>query len=975
MFKFFCIFVVPYHHNQPTFMKKQVQWALSLVAMCLLSVPTVQAQLQFTNANSRLATPAFNSGCPVAIIDWNNDGLDDIVRLKYGRSAYVEIQKTNQTFETRFLGDFSSNNGWAWAMCIADFDHNGYKDIMAGSSSQPKIMMISNDGMTGTVSNLSGSYFVQNVTATDFNNDGWEDLFVCDDNGPSRIYLNNGSGGLIASTTTINFTLNPGNINGDPLDSGNYGSVWTDFDNDGDLDLYIAKCRQSSSTSDGSDPRRVNVMFVNNGDGTYTENAAAYGINIAWQTWTASFGDIDNDADLDLLLTNHDHESQIMRNDGTGHYTDISSTAGVVLSDMTPIQSVMEDFDNDGFVDILIAGSDHRFYHNNGNSTFTLVSGMFDNNNMESFGIGDLNHDGAIDIYASYANIYTTPSNVNDVIWLNGATAGKHFFNLDLEGTTSNLGAVGARAKIYGSWGVQMREVRTGEGYGAVNTSMLHFGLGDETEIDSVVISWPSGLTQVIESPQIDQFLSVKESSCIAPEAVVTSPASAFVLCPGQSLTLNAPEGYDYLWSTGETTQSIDVSAAGEYNVRLALTANASCTAISRTLNIELSPDETPAITAVGETTFCNGGEVVLEAPVGLVGYTWSNGTTGSNSTTVDHSGAYTLTIQGACTTYTSAPINVVELTPSNPVAENVVIALAGPATLTAIGDSIQWYDAPGGNLLASSSTFVTPDVTTTATYYAVNVTPYGGGLYAGGITTPLSSNQFGATTTNSKVYFDVTKTSTIQSFTVYTDTPGNRKFDLFNSSNTLLNTTTVNLVSGTNVINLGFDLTVSTGYYFQTDATVNQSTLGQASPRLQRENNVNLVTYPYMISDLVSITSNTYGNQYYFYFYDWKVEQAPTYCSSDPFAVTVTVDNTTGITTANSTGLSIYPNPADQNVTIHSNVQNGRVSLMDATGRLVKEQNINLNTTLSVEELPAGVYMLRVASETASDVVRVIVQ
>ncbi|MFM2285582.1 MAG: hypothetical protein RLZZ543_1079 [Bacteroidota bacterium] len=955
-------------------MKKTITRISALLGMLVCSGSLVHAQFQFSNANSRLNTAAFNSGCPVTVIDWNNDGLDDIVRLKNARSVYIEIQRTNNTFETRYLGDFSGTSGWAWGMCVADVDHNGFKDIMAGSSSQPKIMMISSDGMTGTISNLSGNYFVQNCTFADFNNDGWEDLFVCDDNNPSHIYMNDGTGALIANTSIINFTIHPGTIGGDPMDSGNYGSVWTDFDNDNDLDLYIAKCRQSSSVTDGSDPRRVNVMFVNNGDGTFTENAAAYNLNSFWQTWTASFGDIDNDADLDLLLTNHDHESQIMLNDGSGHYTDISATAGVVLSDMTPIQSVMEDFDNDGFTDILVAGSASRFYHNNGNNTFTRINGAFDNNNMESFAIGDLNHDGAVDVYASYANIYTTPSSINDVVWLNGSTSGKHFFNLDLEGTVSNKGAIGARAKIYGAWGVQMREVRTGEGYGTVNTSMLHFGLGNETAIDSVVISWPSGMHQVIVNPQVDQFLSVYEGTCIGPEAVVTTPG-AMVLCPGQSLALSAPQGYSYLWSTGETTETIQVNAQGEYNVRVASTGSNACASVSRTISVSLSPDETPSIAAIGETTFCNGGSVTIQAPAGLNGYSWSNGATGTNTIEATQTGSYTLTIQGACSAFTSSSVSVTALSPSTPVADDVTLALPATATLTATGDSLEWYDAPGGNLLGTGASFETPVVNTSATYYVVNVAPFGGGLYAGGLPTPLSNNQFGATTSNAKVYFDVLKASTLRTFTVYTDTPGARKFDMYNAGGTLLNSATATLVTGANVVTLNFDLQVGTGYYLMTDASFNQALLGQNSPRLHRENNAGQVAYPYLVSDLVSITSNQFGAQYYFYYFDLKIEQAPVYCSSDAHAVTVTVDNTTGINTSSEASLSVYPNPADQLLSIRSSVANGRVSLMDATGRIVKEQTIQASTNMNVSDLSAGVYMLRVASENSSKVMRVVIQ
>jgi hypothetical protein len=159
------------------------------------------------------------------------------------------------------------------------------------------------------------------------------------------------------------------------------------------------------------------------------------------------------------------------------------------------------------------------------------------------------------------------------------------------------------------------------------------------------------------------------------------------------------------------------------------------------------------------------------------------------------------------------------------------------------------------------------------------------------------------------------------------------------------------------------------------TDASFNQTLLGQNSPRLHRENNAGQVTYPYLVSDLVSITSNQFGAQYYFYYFDLKIEQAPVYCSSDAHAVSVTVDNTTGINSASEASLMVYPNPADQLLSIRSSVANGRVSLMDATGRIVKEQTIQTSTNMNVSDLSAGVYMLRVASENSSKVMRVVIQ
>ena len=952
-------------------MKKNLLFYASAVLLNVLVASTLNAQVSFTNANNRLNTPGFHSGCPVAIIDWNNDGLDDIVRLSQGRAAFVEIQKTNQTYETVSLGNFSNNSGWAWGMCVADFDHNGFKDIVAGgNSSGVRVLMVNNAGTGGTISTLPNSnFFLQNATAGDFNNDGWADVFLCDDNGPSRIYLNDGTGNLVESTL-INFTLNPGNIGNDPKDSGNYGSVYTDFDNDGDMDLYIAKCRQSSTQSDGSDPRRVNVMFVNNGDGTYTENAEEYGINVAWQSWTASFGDIDNDADLDLLLTNHDYQSQILENDGTGHYTDITATTGFNVSDITPIQSGFEDFDNDGFVDIFITGSNSRYFHNNGDNTFTKVEGLFNNSNMESFAMGDLNHDGKIDIYASYANIYTTPTNVDDIVWLNNSSLNNHFFTLDLRGTESNQGAIGARALIYGAWGVQMREVRVGESYGTVYSSQLHFGLGAATEIDSVVISWPSGNTQTIENPLIDQFLTVKENVCVSPQIAITG-SGPLVLCQGSSLTLNATAGFNYLWSTNETTASITIDTAGDYGVMVTETGN-DCPAAVRTLVIVSSPDETPSIEALSTTEFCLGQSVELTGPAGLTGYTWSNGENGQ-SLTVTESGTYALTIQGACAEFTSVSIDVTVYSAAEPVLEDVIITEPSSTVLIGTGDSLIWYDAIGGNVLTNGNSFTTPVLNATTTYFVSNTISFGGGNFNGGLATPGGNSQYsGDNNTNATTIFSVHNACKLLSVVAHTDTPGDRKIELRNEAGDLLNSVTLN-ITGIQTITLNFDLAPGVNYTLGTDEATNLliPNWNLPSPRLKRNNQTN-VNYPYLISDLVTIETSSFGEQYYYYFYNWRIEQTPTFCEGNPVAVTVTLEDATSINDFKNQ-VKVYPNPAKETIAIRTASADAMASILDATGRMVLNQHVGTASNIAIDHLAMGVYFVRVYTSTSSFVQKLI--
>jgi hypothetical protein len=947
-------------------MKKNSLFNFLLVILILITTVELSAQIAFTNSNAKLKKPSFRSGGPVTVIDWNNDGRDDIVRLQGGGSrAYVEVQKANGTFDSVYLGSFSTTSGWAWAMAVADVDKNGYKDIIAGgNSTSVRILMTNSTGTGATLVNLpSSAFFLQNLTMGDFNNDGWIDIFACDDNAESHIYLNNGAGVFNISTTTMDFDVTTTD------DSGNYGSVWTDFDNDGDLDLYVAKCRQSvTSPTDG---RRINTLFVNDGAGNFTEMAATYGLAIGWQSWTAAFGDIDNDADMDLMLTNHDHESQILRNDGTGHYTDITATTGFDITDITPIQSMMEDFDNDGLIDIMVSGSAHRLYRNMGGSTFSLVTGIFDNNNMLSFATGDLNHDGFIDLYSSYGRIYVTPSgSTDDVLWLNNKNA-NHFITFNLEGVASNRDAIGTKVWIYGAWGVQVREVRNGESYGTVNSQQVHFGIGTNTLVDSVVIAWPSGTRQVILNPAVDQFVSVKEGVCTSPPATVSASGST-VLCPGNTVTLSAPAGYTYLWNTGASTQSITVSTIGDYNVEVTQAGN-TCKGISRTVYVGPPQAETnPTITAAGDLLFCNGGSVTLNAPSGYTTYDWSNGES-TSSIVVSTSGAYSVEVNGLCNMLPSNTINVDVITATAPTAPGTTIIENNSTTITATGSNITWYPtSTGGTALGTGNTYTTPILTSDATYYMQSSTTVGGGIVKEGMINHSGTSSYsGSNNTNGLMFFDVTEPCTLKTIKVYSDLDGTRKFELRNSSGTILQSTSVNITLDTQIVTLNWPLVIGTDYTIGTDSTTNMAipTWGNKSPRFKR--NSSGVSFPYNVSGAVSITNSSFGNTYYFYSYDWNIEKQSTTCYSAYVPVTITVIADTTQDTSNvginatpiDLGISFYPNPSTTQFTIINNdATEVGVKIFSISGNIIKEfATLSKETIVNVSDIAKGMYLMEV--------------
>ncbi|MBL4715308.1 MAG: VCBS repeat-containing protein [Bacteroidia bacterium] len=300
------------------------------------------------------------------------------------------------------------------------------------------------------------------------------DIFICNDDSANYVYKN--SGDYFFKTNSL---INTGNA------AGNYASIWTDYDNDRDLDLYISKCYSYADSA--SDPRRINVLYQNDGNGIFTETAKTAGIDDSSQSWCADFGDIDNDGDLDMYLINHKAPHKLFENLGSGTF---------------------KDFDNDGFVDLLIAGNRTFLYYNNGDKTFTLDS-IFSSIKPigPTFAVGDINNDGFLDIYLGKG---FGSSEKSDKLYFSNSNSNNYVAFL-LQGSPSNFNAIGARLFLYGNWGVQTREVRSGESYGVMHSFRQNFGLGQEQSIDSLVIWWPSGLKQTIKDIEPNSFHKIVE--------------------------------------------------------------------------------------------------------------------------------------------------------------------------------------------------------------------------------------------------------------------------------------------------------------------------------------------------------------------------------------------------------------------------------------------------------------------------------
>lgn len=276
-----------------------------------------QAQVSFTNRNDRLTESDFHSGVAIGIADMNGDNKDDIIRMNQGYELHIEYQNgPNEMFTTKSFGNMGGNS--RWSMCIADIDNNGFNEFLVSGSYDDIRLSTAND--SGTDFSLSmlpngSSIFVQGSNFVDIDNDGFVDIFACHDDGESKVWGNDGTGNFVERDIWIDMSVDGSS---GEVASGNYGSIWADIDSDGDVDLYIAKCRLG--TTDLTDTRRLNTLWINDGNGNFNEEGEARGLRVGYQSWTSDFQDVNNDGHLDCFLTNHDYDSQLFINDGNGYF-------------------------------------------------------------------------------------------------------------------------------------------------------------------------------------------------------------------------------------------------------------------------------------------------------------------------------------------------------------------------------------------------------------------------------------------------------------------------------------------------------------------------------------------------------------------------------------------------------------------------------------------------------------------------------
>ncbi|MCA9752089.1 MAG: VCBS repeat-containing protein, partial [Gemmatimonadetes bacterium] len=354
----------------------------------------------------------------------------------------------------------------------------------------------------------------------DYDLDGDVDVYVSRTIGfPNSLYRNDG-----------NFRFTDVAVGPVATTANTQGVAWGDYDDDGDPDLYV--------TAVGP-----NLLLRN--DGGAFVNVATGVLADASITRDAAWGDADGDGDLDLALANYGSSDKLLRNVGGGAFVDATPPAMVNTDQSNSV--TWQDVDLDSDLDLFVATTttNHLLLNDGGGVWAESIGGPFprtDPYNSFAGAFADMDSDGDPDV------LVVNRGGEADQLFRNDDGAGEHWLAIDVKGTLSNTGGVGARIDLTAGGVTQRRDVGYDAPISSQGTKRALFGLGANTSIESISIRWPSGHVQVVSPPAVDQRIVVTENDPTGPELPDRRPERFALGRPfpnpfvgGTSLPLEAP--------------------------------------------------------------------------------------------------------------------------------------------------------------------------------------------------------------------------------------------------------------------------------------------------------------------------------------------------------------------------------------------------------------------------------------------------
>ena len=500
----------------------------------------------------------------VALIDFDRDGWPDIYFTNAqsvdmalgGKKARSALYHNNHDGTFTDVTDKAGVGYPCWAMgaVVGDYNNDGWPDLLVTCFGGVVLYRNNGDGTFTDVTKQAGlgndSQWATGAAFGDYDRDGWVDLFVshyvdfhlddlpafgsrqtckyrgidvqCGPRGlktsSSNLYHNNGDGTFtdVSKKTGIRDAPNAFGLT----------AVWSDFDDDGHLDLFVA-----------NDAGR-NYLFQNDVSGHFNEIGFAAGVAASQDgaeqaNMGVALGDYLHTGRFSIAITHFSDEyAALFRNDGRLSFTDVSYTSGIAPS-TTPYVGwgdAFLDFDNAGWLDLFMvnghvypqmdtaeAGPKYRepglLFYNQRNGTFKDISKLVGPavqlpSVSRGVAVGDLFNDGRMDIVIE--NLKGSPT----ILQPQGGPS-NHWIGFELAGSKGNRLALNARVKVTAPDLVQTYAVLSGGSYLSQNDLRIHVGLGSSKRVDKVEIFWPAGTTEVLTGLAADHIYDVKEGEGI----------------------------------------------------------------------------------------------------------------------------------------------------------------------------------------------------------------------------------------------------------------------------------------------------------------------------------------------------------------------------------------------------------------------------------------------------------------------------
>ncbi len=481
-----------------------------------------------SDASDRGAPDPWHQGATFA--DVNNDGHLDLYICRFDAPNLLFINQGNSTFKEEAAVRGLALRDASGMAAFADFDRDGWLDVyvqtnLLNANAQPKgrrdyLLRNTGDGHFQDVSEAAGLNLADScghsATWWDFDEDGWPDLYVANDFAtPDRLYRNNRDGTF---TDVVDHTLPHTPYYAMGADLG-------DVNNDGRTDFFVADMAGTSHQKEqrgmaGSRARTQenpesfpaapqymrNALYVNTGTGQFLEAAGIAGLAATDWTWSVRFEDLDNDGRVDVHVTNGMNREY--------HNADLLERL-MRVEDLSEPRRIMRDSP--------VMAEANLAYRNLGDLKFEPVGPAWGlNQRGVSFGaaFGDLDGDGDLDLV--FTNYEGSPT-----LLRNDAPDGRRLI-VALRGSRSNRFGVGATLRLRTASGLQTRQLTLARGYLSSSEPVVHFGLGEDTQVDELTIHWPSGAVQTLRDLRADQRLTVHEpagaADPIAPAAASQPP-------------------------------------------------------------------------------------------------------------------------------------------------------------------------------------------------------------------------------------------------------------------------------------------------------------------------------------------------------------------------------------------------------------------------------------------------------------------